>query len=1391
RCQPIEGSDDLFESLKRHGVQSLRQLAFAIGSPQVPRTEEALKELTGKLYGCSEAAPATVGQIANIRMLIFEASTLVVAQLRAQATTDDTDLTGRKLPHVEKQARLVGQKARLPGLLIEGELQPSYALVDACALMSESNSVTWISPSRCTKRDAEVQQLGKERTSLVQIESGTLKVSANSRVPDADATTALQLLYCLQRRGLALDQCSLASWPDHEWYVQSLMTFLHAEPVAGVKPSVAQVIRADREAWTLMSRELEGSISAKNAAGELVMAAALRRLAKDPRVVVHLVAAAPSGGGGKGNVPPPPPPPNDAAAVATLADKKLKKRKRLSNLLPESLKGCVTKIKVEGTPSASSEALQASSDVESIAEHILNGPRPFTNQSLLSLVDTLPMQGPARGNVGRSFAAGAYVHGGLFGLHNNTRRFPKACSVFAEHLRSMAPKDNFTSFVVSDNCCAEVHRDSNNDETRDNILVKISDFSKGEVWLEGPGNVEMFDAEGNSFMGSAIPWDGNILRFNARCSRHATLPWTGRRVVLIGYSMRHSHELNNADANFLIDLGFAIGDLVASPSEVVGPSPPNAEVDPARSRSPKALAEKVSCGHLGEYVLIELHGRTADLHKATLKAGLRHILCNPPTMFVPGVRGLPLDLGNEAEGVVQLLDAEKARVALLWCELPSQPCSSFAANLCTVCEFAFDHQIPLTAPLVAQGVQEFITLEDTRAQQSTFEGRLAMNALFVVGPLDPALDDEFLLKDFLQRAVQAGHPRDGNMHVSKLVVQAIQANFIDPPSQTANERAKTLKQWTERAKQLESKEEQLHSSLPEHLKPLLKGKRLLLWQEMNEAAGSPDDKLITHMCEGFRLTGWLSQGSLFSPKVRPPSFSVETLRCMSQGLNKATLQKMHARQDEDLELATWQETEKELEKGWIFATTYSCQYLCALARRFGIRQLEKVRVIDDASICGINATVGLKYGFQMHSIDRYAAWITKALKMCGGRLPACKGRVFDLKSAYKQFGVHEFDRKIFRLAVNKPGAEEPLIMGVNSLPFGAVGSVAAFLRISLSLWLIGTKLFKIFWTAFFDDYGVTTRDELVDNTAACVGLLFELLGVDYAKEGKKAPPFSREFKLLGVRVDLHDAPKGVVKIGNTPERREELLHFIEGILRSNKLDLKTAERLRGRLVFFEGFVFGRASNSAMRTVDRAARDGKTANGLSPEVQKCLKVLRQRLMLAEPVEISDRCHKSWLIFTDGACEGKDRKGSVGGVLIGLNGHPISFFSEVVPKPLMNVLLRDSKNPIFELELLPVLLAYKLWGRWCKSAQAIFYIDNEGARHAIIAAGGGSDHARVIIDGILFQETSLQVRSWYSTLPTHSNLADAPSRGDCASLLQHGCSRVFVNWEDTMRQCFPMG
>ncbi|CAE6923228.1 dnajb6-b [Symbiodinium sp. CCMP2592] len=1507
RCLPVEGDDSLFESLKANGVKTLRQLAFALGSPQTPPSDDSLKDLAAKVYKCAEGTQPTIGQIANVRMLIFEASTLVVAQLRAQATADDSDLAGRKLPHVEKQARLTSQKARLPGLLIEGELQPSYALVDACALMSESNSITWISPSRCTKRDAEVQQLGKEKTSLVQIEAGTLKVSSSSKLPDADTTTALQLLYCFQRRGLALDQCSLIGWSDHEWYVQSLMSYLHGEPVSGARPAIAQVIRADREAWTLMSREIEGPIGVKDAAGELVMAAALKRLAKDPRVVVHLVTAPQPQ-----KVAPPPSIPTDSAAAAALAEKdtKKKKRKRLTGLVPESLKGCVTKIKVEETPAASSEASRASSDVESLAASILQTPAPFDKSSLSQLIELLPMQSPPRGSVGRSFAAGAYAKGGLYGLHSNTNLFPNVCAVFAAQIRSLAPGECFTSFIILDDCSAEVHRDSNNDDSHCNILLKLSEFQGGAVWVEGDGDIEVTDPKGRVLKGHELSWENNKITLDARNLYHATLPWTGRRLVLVGYHVRDFQRLPCDDRQRLIDIGF------------------------------QCPSKHANVGHVGDYLFLEVNGRTADLHRAARAAGL----C------------LPLDLGNDLESFQKLVEAEKKRLALVWCELPSQPCSSWAANLCALGELAASLEIPFViagspksqfwddpfvlqliqsfplqlhrcdlcchgdgrprpyqmataqgdwsalalkcsglhshapwvprktgdpppglpslfcqrviakakAALLQSGVCEFGTVSQTRESDSTFDGRLALNALprgrrnpalvqefvsfkFVAVPADPPSADESLLaglpkgarvlsrltfdggyeeacktlsissgevsiadgksellegeliriglpsepKAFVQRAVQAGHPRDGSAHVSKLVVNAIKANFSDPPAQTVTSRAAALKHWTARAKQLEQKEEELHRSLPEHLRCLLEGKRLLLWQEMHEAAGSPDDQLITHMCDGFKLSGWLSQGGLFPPKVRPPSFSVSTLSCLAKGLNQSTIAKMRVRQDEDLEKATWQETEKELQKGWIFADTKSCIELCALARRFGIRQLDKVRVIDDASICGINATVGLKYGFQMHSIDRYAAWISKALRINEGRLPACKGRVYDLKSAYKQFGIHPTDRELFRFAVNKPGEAEPMIMGANSLPFGAVGSVAAFLRISLSIWLIGVRLFSIFWTAFFDDYGVTTRDELVANTDSCICAIFDLLGVEFAREGKKAPPFSRDFKLLGVRVDLNDAPRGIVRIGNTAERREELNVFIEDILQANCLDLKTAERLRGRLVFFEGFVFGRMSNSAIRTVDRAARAGLTSKRLPEDVRKSLVVIRERLRVAEPVTIATKNHHSWLIFTDGACEGEKKLGSIGGVIVGLSGHPISFFSEQVPQDIMKILLSNSQNPIFELELLPVLVAYRLWGQWCRFSQAVFYLDNEGARHSIIAAGGGADLARVIIDGILSKETSLQIHAWYARVPTHSNIADSPSRGEYEGLLNIGCSRLRVDWDAVARQCFPLG
>ena len=43
------------------------------------------------------------------------------------------------------------------------------------------------------------------------------------------------------------------------------------------------------------------------------------------------------------------------------------------------------------------------------------------------------------------------------------------------------------------------------------------------------------------------------------------------------------------------------------------------------------------------------------------------------------------------------------------------------------------------------------------------------------------------------------------------------------------------------------------------------------------------------------------------------------------------------------------------------------------------------------------------------------------------------GRTFDLRSAYKQYGIHPIDRQRLRVGVNQPGCDRPTLLGVNSL----------------------------------------------------------------------------------------------------------------------------------------------------------------------------------------------------------------------------------------------------------------------------------------------------------------------------------------------------------------------
>ena len=320
------------------GIPTFSGLAFASGTPQNPPSDDVLRNFAdGILPGGYDMATYS-----SFRRLHFEASTLVVAQLKSRVI-GDPDEGKQKLPIVEKQARLEDQRRRLVGVEIEGELQPSFQLVDAVNNMIETNTVQWIAASKATSRDQEVLQGAKHLPSVVQLEQHTLKLAAPDANLQAECGSALQLQWCLQRRALALDQVRLSSWECQSKWISQLLTTLSCQPPPGHgRISLEQLIKADKQLWTEMSKAYTGAVLAAVGQNEPPLDEHVLRLRNDPRVTMYLLplpvmnkaaTGAPSSGSGTGPV---------KGQPKAQPKKKFKATKKAEKSKPEALAGMET-----------------------------------------------------------------------------------------------------------------------------------------------------------------------------------------------------------------------------------------------------------------------------------------------------------------------------------------------------------------------------------------------------------------------------------------------------------------------------------------------------------------------------------------------------------------------------------------------------------------------------------------------------------------------------------------------------------------------------------------------------------------------------------------------------------------------------------------------------------------------------------------------------------------------------------------------------------------------------------------------------------------------------------------------------------------------------------------
>jgi hypothetical protein len=197
--------------------------------------------------------------LAALRRLFFEAFSLAAADLRRKVEVGSDDAP-RKVPAAERHERRVQVERRLLGLSLTGELDVSNRLLDSCVQMAEDNVLRYIPWEECTARTMEMSGL-KRDAALSTDADGSVKLVRVERTVLAATDNELRVQFALKRRGLALEMADLADYLVHDQLVDKLLTaLLRDAPVGHRRVDLAQLARADREAFRLLAQRTRPGI---------------------------------------------------------------------------------------------------------------------------------------------------------------------------------------------------------------------------------------------------------------------------------------------------------------------------------------------------------------------------------------------------------------------------------------------------------------------------------------------------------------------------------------------------------------------------------------------------------------------------------------------------------------------------------------------------------------------------------------------------------------------------------------------------------------------------------------------------------------------------------------------------------------------------------------------------------------------------------------------------------------------------------------------------------------------------------------------------------------------------------------------------------------------------
>ena len=637
-------------------------------------------------------------------------------------------------------------------------------------------------------------------------------------------------------------------------------------------------------------------------------------------------------------------------------------------------------------------------------------------------------------------------------------------------------------------------------------------------------------------------------------------------------------------------------------------------------------------------------------------------------------------------------------------------------------------------------------------------------------------------EEFVSQAILAGHPCGLKSFVPDVLQQAAQSYRSVSADARNRMRISKIKYWVDMLKQLKQEESEYKKNLAPHIRKVLHNKNLLLYKHMLEQCNYPDMGVFDEFVNGTTLVGDSEITGLWPRRHTPNSSTEADLQALSERDREASLRSVIDRFDPQVAEQVWLQTTAEVEKGFLEGPldVDSIPLSCPLSPRFGITQGEKVRCIDDFSRSGVNSAVQTHESPRPHTIDVVSGLALLIMNLSKDDAP-WMARGFDLKEAYRQCAVHCDSLKYAHITVVNPHTMRPCVFRMIALPFGSIKSVHGFLRIAHSIWFVAVHQLRVLWTNYFDDYITFSPAAEVNQTTQIIHMYLDLLGWTFARDGSKAPPFSDLCSALGVVINVSKLHQGVLTVDNSDRRKKELSNFISNILSVGHMSTSDALRLRGRMQFASGQLYGRAVRVCMAQVtNHAYTPGCTK--LSRELSHSLDRYLAALIVDKPRHVLKTTGSTWYMFTDASYEpdGDSHKAGFGGILVSPIGQFLEFFGfELNGTCLDRLNPNKRKTIIFECEFLALLVALQLWAPRLNALQVVCYIDNNSVRDAAISCATSNTTGEVIMKKCLELEDKFQLQSWFARVPSASNPSDWPSRGSTSELLTLGCKPVSVD------------